>query len=231
MGRLLNPTYRNRSKLANGTALGKRRPALTPLKFKSTVGTSSPAPVVQYKTFAINKSYLISTLPTHTWSYTLPDLVLGSYIRMVSGVFMQKGGMLTMLRLFRGFKDLVGHTSAAQLGYKIVEPSFSAQISPVAFDFKKKPLYLTSCLPTTTGLKKLERPHHLPLPMLNYKIAKAPRGLGLLRFGNSPLRAPSLRKRATPKIMLKVAPPFDTSLAFNTRRVSLSYPKQNALAV
>lgn len=66
MGKLLNSIHKSKPSLTKVAALRQKRLALTSLKLKRAVRASLAAPVVQYKTFSINKSYLISTLPTHT---------------------------------------------------------------------------------------------------------------------------------------------------------------------
>jgi hypothetical protein len=238
MGRLLNTISKNKPKLPKTATLRKKGLALVPLKLKRAVGTPIAVPVVQYRTFTLNKSYLISTLPTHTWTYTSPDFIVGSYIRMVSGVFMQKGSMLTMLKLFRGFKDLTGPVLSAHSDYKIVEPSFSAQISPLVFSFKKTPLHLSSYLSTATSLKKLGGAHPLPPCAPYFRITGAvipntkvsPKPKKGSKFLN--LRRGSLaHKFIRPKMMLKATSTPCPSLSFNTRRANLSYPKQNSLAI
>jgi hypothetical protein len=239
MGKLLKHSYRGKAKLAKDVAMRKRRLALAPLRLKYATGAPLITPVIQYRTFDVNSSYLISTLPSHTWSYTLPDLVVGSYIRMVSGVFMQKGGMLTMLKLFKGFKGLTGCTPAAQSSYKIIEPSFSAQVNPTVTNFKKKPLSLVFYLSTVTRLKDPQRSRVLSLPRPHPKVTRASASgkkavLRVLGFRKRPLRALGLApllKHVNTRVLPKARFAFGAPLAFNTTRANFSYPKQNSLAV
>lgn len=242
MGKLFGPAYKNKAKILKKTRLSKRRLPLFTLKLRRPVDISLTAPIVQYRMPSINKSYMISTLPTHTWSYTSPDLVLGSYIRMVSGVFMQKGNMLSMLRLFKHFKNLTDPIVAAHSNYKIVEPSFPAQVLPVALSFKRRPLQMASFSTTPIGPKKLDGVPTSVCPKLGPKINKVAafsgkgrikfsKGSGVLNFRKKPSRLPCLPRPSKFKITLRGAAPFSQSLAFNTSGVGFSYPKQNSFAV
>lgn len=250
MGRLPNLVYKNKVKLAKKTPLRKKYLTSTYLGLRQPVGVLPIAPVVQYKTFPINKSYLISTLPTHTWSYTLPDLVLGSYVKMVSGVFMQKGDALLMLRLFKSFKNMLELTAAAQSSYKVVEPSFPAQVSPFVLSPKRASLGVVSRLATPIGLKP--RVSRFPIPsrpaprghkantLTSGGFLKPSKKTRLLAFRKFTLRRKFLKKLLKlplfPKPLkfkaaLKAVSLDNPPLTFSAHTSKFSCPQQGSLAV
>lgn len=178
------------------------------------------SPSLVYKVLPLNKAYLTSTLPLHTWNYTLPDSVLGSFVRMVSGIFMQRGRTLTMLNLFRHLKGLTGTVLAAQASYRVLETSFPTAMAPATFTPRAAPL----CTISGTGPLEPQRVRTKggrELPRTYGALApQRPQVLGFKKIVRGYKGLPLTLRRGVP------------SLALNpVGRVGPFPPKQNSLAV
>lgn len=189
---------------------------------------------IRYGMLPLNKSYLTSTLQHHTWNYTLPEEILGSFSRMFSGIFMQKGELVTILKLVRTFRTLALTVTTAQLVYRVIEPTFPTPLRP--------------------KLVKLQTPHHfyestegrdVPARSFSPKIKKARRPV---RANFTQIRLKNVRARATtPKLKRKFVPKKNLRTLFSFREKPLKvrkglnlvkpnyentlYPSQNSLAV
>ena len=185
----------------------------------------------------------------HTWSYTLPDLAIGSFVKMVSGVFMQRGDVVTMLNLFKHLRGLQSLSLSAQSTYKVIDPSFPATMSPTAI-VNTRPLPVYACRPLALALglkrraaggrkranillvqkskaKKARYPSRRPRIIRLFRLKKRLKRLSLFLRGRKPrLRPRGLRPRLS--IPRRVA---GLSVEVGSPRVSLTYPRQSALSI
>jgi hypothetical protein len=144
---------------------------------------------------------------------------------MVSGVFMQRGDLITMLNLFKNLKNMGGVVSTAKASYKVVEPSFPSSLTPT-FSSLKAPLLLT----TPVGALKVEalggQKRSKPP-----RLRKNPRGLAFFFFRGRLKRL--MRGFKLKGLGPKLGRPVELALpgTISKPRGLASYPKQNSLAI
>lgn len=113
--------------------------------------------IIQYRLLDLNKAYLISLSSFHTWNYTLPDHVIGSFIRMFLGIFMQRGNLVTMLNFLKKTKTLSEIVTVAHSRYKISYPSFPSTLEPKTTPYNRPHLFVSRPAIPSVPSRKMER--------------------------------------------------------------------------
>ncbi len=104
--------------------LKKRRPLTAAfLRHRSAKLTARP---LRSPLQGLDVSYLMPFSRSHTWTYTLPMEVAGSFFRLFTGVFIRHGGLLMLLKLFCTLSSTLAPALAQAPAFALSHPSFPA---------------------------------------------------------------------------------------------------------
>jgi len=133
---------------------------------------------IEVPNLGIDNAYFMPTLPIQRWAYTMPNAVLGAFIRLFTGVFMRDGNLLSLLKVLTACSLTL--TDVSRPNFEVSYPSFSSHPSwlsvsstaegAIATTVYHNNKFKVSRSPTMARLVRFKKP-------LNFKIKKATKGL------------------------------------------------------